>query len=226
MDFNNGFNLPKQPKQPKQPKIALDPLEQASVYMRKNEEENALFLLKKHSQLILSWENKYGNSIANIAAWNGCVSVLKYLSSLSFNFDLITLSVMGARHLNVLEWLHENQLLVVNAQGNHGTTPLQQACNIADSLGFKFDEELVPSCLERIRYLIAVGADIEQLNSNKRTALMSAAHIGAYPVVDLLLSCGANCSPSVRCDKGKSTIDYAFGEHTENLIRKALIRVH
>lgn len=220
MHFNNDFYLPERAE------IALDPLEQASVYMRTNEEEKALVLLKKHSQLIISWVNKYGNSIANIAAWNGCVSVLKYLNSLSIDFDSITLSVMGARHLNVLEWLHENQLLVVNAQGDHGTTPLQQACNIADSIGFKFDEELVPNCLERIRYLIAVGADIDQLNSNKRTALMSAAYIGAYPVVELLLSCGANCSPGIRCDKGKSTMDYAFGEYTENLIRKALNSVH
>jgi len=75
----------------------------------------------------------------------------------------VTISVMGARHLEVLS---------PNAQAEHGTTPLQQACNIADDFGIKCDETLVPECLERIRYLISLGADVNQRNANGRNAIM------------------------------------------------------
>jgi ankyrin repeat protein len=203
----------------------IEPLERACIYMRTKEEDKALFLLKKHNELIHDWKNKYGNSIANVAAWNGCIGILSFLKNLRFCFDLESLSVMGARHLSVLKFLKDNNILQVNAKGDGGTTPLQQACNIADNiLGFKMDEELIPECLERIHFLIANGADIDQRNDSNRTALMGAAYIGAYPIVQLLLEYGANCSPDIRCEQGKSTIDYAFGEYTENLIRNSLIR--
>lgn len=223
MSGNKDLMLHHIPKSP-QTGTAIEPLEQSCIFMRTNEESKALSLLEKHNELIHNWKNTYGNSIANVAAWHGCIGVLNYLKSLRLPFDLDSLSVMGARHLGVLKFLHENNMLKINAKGEHGTTPLQQACNIADNiLGIKMDEELVPECLERINFLVANGADIEQRNDNNRTAIMGAAFIGAYPIVDLLLKYKANCSLDVRCDAGKSTIDYAFGEYTKNLILNNLI---
>lgn len=199
------------------------PLEQASVHMRLNEEGKALYIIKENSELVHNWQNQYGNSIANIAAWNGCVEVLKHLQKSSFQFQRNTISVMGARHLKVLKFLFEHELLSPNAQGERGTTPLQQACNIADFSGTTFDEALVPECLQRIRYLISLGANVNQRNADGRTATMGAAYIGAYPLVELLIHSGAECSPDVRCNQNKSTIDYAFGEYTEKLIRNSLV---
>lgn len=201
----------------------IHPLEQASIHMRLNEENKALYLVSQNSESIHGWKNKYGNTIANIAAWNGCVEVLKHLQQCGYKFQKDTISVMGARHLNVLKFLSVQKILSPNAQGDHGTTPLQQACNISGEYGIKFQEDLVPECLERINYLISLGADVNQRNADGRTAIMGAAYIGAYPLVELLIDLGADCSPNMRCNQNKSVIDYAYDEHTKSLIRNSLM---
>lgn len=199
------------------------PLEQASIHIRLNEENEALVIIKKNLDMVQEWRNQYGNSIGHIAAWNGCVGVLECLYQYGFEFDINAISVIGARHLKVIKFMCGYGIFNANAKAEHGTTPLQQACNIADSIGYKFDEDLVPESLERIRYLIDLGADVNQRNSDGRTAVMGAAYIGAYPLVELLIQYGADCSGSIRCNRNKSTIDYAFGEYTKNIIRQSLI---
>ncbi|WP_338853974.1 ankyrin repeat domain-containing protein (plasmid) [Alteromonas macleodii] len=200
-----------------------NPMEKASIHMRLNEESEALKIIKQNIYMVQEWKNQYGNSIGNIAAWNGCVEVLECLYQNGFEFDINTVSVIGARHLKVIKFLNGYGIFNANAQAEHGTTPLQQACNIADAIGYKFDEDLVSESLKRIRYLIALGVDVNQRNSDGRTAVMGAAYIGAYPLVELLIEYGADCSGNIRCNRNKSTIDYAFGEYTENIIRQSLI---
>lgn len=198
--------------------------EQVIQTMRAGDDNGAVSILH-HSDLdtLKSYRDKNSNSIADIAAWHGCVNVLSFLHEIKFSFDTDKISVMGARHIRTLRFLTSKGILNPKAKDQDtGTTPLQQACNIADSIGVKMDENLVPECLEKIKFLVEAGADLNATNHHGRTAIMGAAYIGAYPAVKLLLELGADASPSVRCQDGKSVIDYAFGPHTESIIRHHL----
>ena len=196
--------------------------EEVARIMRLGSDDSACsMLLRCNINTIKDYRNKYGNSIADIAAWNGCVKVLSFLCDIKFSFDTDKISVMGARRIRILRFLLSKGILNPNARDKDtGTTPLQQACNIAEeSFGIKMDENLVPECLEKIAFLVKAGAKLNATNNEGRNALMGAAYIGAYPVVTLLLNLGADASPSTRCLNGKSAIDYAFGSYTESIIR-------
>ena len=208
-------------------KEAIHPLEIACRYIRQKEEAEAIKILHEHQAIIHGWKNKYDNSIVNVAAWNGCVEVLKYLATISAPiFDDPETSVFGARSIKVLEFLNERGLLKPNAIGKHGTTPLQQACNASEHFIPRADETLIPERLLCIDYLVNAGADVNALNDDGRTAAMGAAYIGAHQFVTRLVELGADISPSIRCNKGKSTIDYAMGEETTLVIRRILIKLN
>lgn len=200
-----------------------EPLEHACRLIRSSNYNEAIKVIDCHKDEATYWVNSYGNHLSYVAAWNGATIVLDYLKKISAFMDSDSLSVVGARHLRVLEWLQKHKLLDANAQCEGGTTPLQQSCNCTTQMGLLVDHEAVQERLQCMRFLLEHGADIDTVNDDGRTAIMGAAFIGAELFVQYFLEMGASVSPHIRCVKDKSAIDYASTPGVETLIRRNLL---
>ncbi|OUV22853.1 MAG: hypothetical protein CBC55_02115 [Gammaproteobacteria bacterium TMED95] len=162
--------------------------------------------------------------MAAVAAWNGNVWFLEKMHESGLDLSHPNISIYGARHLPVLEFLLSSGNLDVNAKGEDGFTPLQQATNVSSSFYLVVDREVEAVRLGCIEFLLQNGADVNASNDFGRTAAMSAAYIGASVILELLLRYGADASDNLRCNEGKSTLDYADGEDTVALLKGVALK--
>ena len=112
------------------------------------------------------------------------------------------------------------------AKGEDGFTPLQQATNVSSSFYLVVDREVEAVRLGCIEFLLQNGADVNGTNDFGRTAAMGAAYIGASVILELLLRYGADVSDNLRCNEGKSTLDYADDEDTVALLKGRGVKIH
>ena len=204
-------------------KEPISDVDAVCVLIRAGDIDDALRIIMKSGIDIAKKLNEQGNVIADVAAWNGEISILGKLLNLGVDINTPNVNVMGARHIDVLRMLDSTGNLSPNIQGDHGTTPLQQACNVDKSFGWPHPDEEYPR-LECIEFLLDKGAAIDAVNDFGRTAIMGAAYANAVHIVRLLIKRGADVSSSKRCSQDKSAIEWAGSEETQSIIKAALVK--
>lgn len=203
-----------------------DDIDVVGILLRAGDEKIAWQFVKESDFKIAQKKNKQDNTVAAVAAWNGNVWFLEKMHESGLDLSHPNISIYGARHLPVLEFLLSSGNLDVNAKGEDGFTPLQQATNVSSSFYPVVDREVEAVRLGCIEFLLQNGADVNASNDFGRTAAMSAAYIGASVILELLLRYGADASDNLRCNEGKSTLDYADGEDTVALLKGRGVKVH
>lgn len=159
--------------------------------------------------------NNSDNQLYFVAAWNGNVEVLKLLKEkkAKINEDI---NIAGSRHLSVLKYLKKESLLNVNYKDKDGYNPLQQSCVIQTSM-FAKDTEEEKTNKERIAsidFLVKEGVEINIVNNEGRTALMTCASQSNYDLSKKLIDLGADIN--IECKAGKIFTDYSSNEYYTN----------
>ncbi|HCV03899.1 ankyrin repeat domain-containing protein (plasmid) [Alteromonas macleodii] len=191
------------------------------ILLRAGDEEEAWKFTERDVATIAQKFNEQNNTIATVAAWNNRVWFLKKLHENNIDLTHHNVSIFGARHLSVLNFLHSISKLDVNAKCDKGFNPLQQACNVSDNSPFfpAIDYDMETYRLPCVEFLLNNGADVNALNDFGRTAAMGAAHFGANRILHILLKHGADVSENLVCNNGKSTLDYTSNEETVELLK-------
>lgn len=218
--FDSAWTFVKQQtKHALKSKIDEDPTIEACAYAIRTADNDA-FLKEANKMSTLDVINKYWLSLAAIAAWNGNVFALKEIKSRGGILKHWSVSINGARHSAILEYLESVDMLLPNAADHNGTTPLQQATNISDPFDpfNRCDYSLVEDRIKCFDILLRNSADIDALNNFGRCALHSAAHTDSLPLVEGLLK--HNPDPTIVCNNGKTTISYATKADVQDRLRK------
>lgn len=160
--------------------------------------------------------NNSDNQLYFVAAWNGNVEALKLLKTKNakINGDI---NIAGARYLPVLKYLKEENLLNVNYKDKDGYNPLQQACVTQTSMFSEYTEEEDKINKERIAsidFLVKEGVEINIINNEGRTALMTCASQSNYDLSKKLIDLGADIE--IECKAEKIFTDYTSNEYYTN----------
>jgi hypothetical protein len=161
--------------------------------------------------------NEYNNSLAFVAAWNGNLEALIMLMERNIKIDGL-ISIAGARHLCILNFLREEKLIQATFKDKDGNTPLQQAVNLRNpSCPFgSLDVDITEDRLDCMELLISLGANVNETNKFGRTSIMSAVNINWYDATYMLLE--ANADTGILCKDNKKAIDYTEEEDLIELI--------
>ncbi|MDS1823855.1 ankyrin repeat domain-containing protein [Vibrio parahaemolyticus] len=203
-------------------------IREITEHIREKRSDLAIKLLSTERISLDSYTSS-GNTIASVAAYNNDIETLRYLydegadlfkaSEEGYN----TFNCFASMNLDTLRFASSLDGFNPNEVSEHGVTPIQQCIkNLVSTNLFGFIDEmrwdLYPEKLECISLLIELGADVNHVNEEGRTVLMSAAFSEAPDIVRRLLEAGAD--PSLVCNNGNRAVDYSESEEVIKILQQ------